>query len=677
MSEPVAADSTGAVPSGPASTPRGVGRVHILLVVVSGLVVCALAAAFSGATAPIALSEAGPTVRWGIPLLRVVQDVSAAITVGAFLMGGLLVSESRSSDRRAQTGGLGALAALCWGLSGLLGGVLAYADAAGVGLGGEGFLRAWWASTWQLEILRAPAITAFAALLIAVLGWLERGRNAQAWLFAGSILALLPLALGGHASGSANHDAAVNSLAVHLIGACLWIGGLIVLLLLWPALGKTAGRVGARYSRIALWCFVAVAASGVLNAAVRVGGLDGLTTKYGVLVFGKVVLLLVLGVFGYLQRERVIGALQADPSDRPSRGLFARLAATETLVMGAAVGLATALARTAPPVPETVENPDPVLDRTGYPMPPDFTVGRLLTMFRIEWLFTTVAVVAIAVYLVWVLRLRRRGDAWPLERTLCWVGGWLLFLYVVDSGIGIYGKVMFSIHMIEHMVISMGVPLLLVLGAPVTLALRALPKRTDNTLGLREIVLAAVHSRVLQVLANPVVAAVIFFVSLVGFYYSPAFGAALQTHTGHVLMTVHFMLTGYLFAWSLIGVDPGPPKWPAPLRLLVLLVTLAAHAFFGVALMSGTALLVPDFFTALQLPWVPDPLADQQLAGSVAWGTGEIPTLILAILVTRDWLRSDTKEARRQERQAERDGDAELRAYNDDLARRARGNDKE
>lgn len=674
MSEPVATDPA---PGRAAAPARGVGRLHVLLIVVCGLLVSALALAFSGAAAPIELSEAGPVVRWGIPLVRVVQDISAAVTVGAFLMGGLLVSESRSSSRRTQTGALGAAGALCWGLSGLLGSVLAYADTAGVGLGSSGFFSAWWTSTWQLETLRTPAITAFAALALVVPAWLERGRNAQAWLFAGSVLALLPLALAGHSGGTDSHDAAVNSLAFHLVGACVWVGGLIVLLLLWPSLGKATGRVVQRYSRIAVWCFVAVAASGTLNAAVRLGGLDGLTTRYGILVLGKVALLAVLGVFGYLQRERVVAALVADPVDRPRRALFARLAASETLVMGAAVGLATALSRTAPPVPDITSNPDPVLDRTGYPMPPDFTVARLFTMFRIEWLFTTMGVVAIGVYLVWVLRLRRRGDTWPVERTICWVSGWLLFMYVMDSGIGIYSRVMFSIHMIEHMVISMGVPLLLVLGAPVTLALRAVPRRTDSTLGLREIILAAVHSRVLQVFGNPVVAAVVFFVSLMGFYYSPAFGAALQTHTGHVLMTVHFLLTGYLFVWSLIGIDPGPPKLPAPLRLLVLLVTVAAHAFFGVALMSSTALMAPEFFTALQLPWVPDPLVDQQIAGSVAWGAGELPTLILAILVTRDWLRSDSKEARRQARQAERDGDAELRAYNEELARRARGGRRE
>ncbi|YAL83538.1 cytochrome c oxidase assembly protein [Dermacoccaceae bacterium W4C1] len=671
MSESVADLDAASSKAPPPAEARGLGRGFLVLVALVALLVMAAAAVFGGAAAKLELSTSGPEVRWGILVLRVLHDLGAALTVGSLILAAFVVPESRTSHRREYLAKLAAPAAAVWGLAGLLGGFPAYADVADVPLGGSGFISDWWTSTWQIEVLRAPAITAFAALAIAAVATVERGRTGMAWLSLASVVALLPLALAGHAAGSASHDAAVNSLAFHLVGVTVWVGGLLVLLLLWPQLGKAAGRVVGRYSRLATCAFVAVALSGVLNAAVRLGDFSALKTDYGILVIVKALFVIALGVFGFRQRKQVVEALEADPQDRPARSAFVRLAAAETLVMAAAIGVGVALARTAPPVPDTVANPDPVLDRTGYPMPPDFTVGRLLTMWRTEWLFSTVALVAVGVYVVWYLRLRRRGDHWPIGRLVAWVAAWLAFAYVVNSGIGIYGRVMFSIHMVEHMTIAMLMPLLLVLGAPVTLALRALPKRKDATLGPREVVLAVVHSRLMRVLANPVVAAVLFFASLVVFYFSPAFGLALQTHSGHVLMMVHFIGTGYLFVWSLIGVDPGPPKWPAPLRLLVLLVTVAAHAFFGVVLMSSTTLLVPEFFTALQLPWVADPLADQQLAGSVAWGTGEIPTLILAILVTLDWLRSDNAEARRLERQADRDGDAELKAYNEQLAKRA------
>jgi putative copper resistance protein D len=231
--------------------------------------------------------------------------------------------------------------------------------------------------------------------------------------------------------------------------------------------------------------------------------------------------------------------------------------------------------------------------------------------------------------------------------------------------------------MVDHMTIAMYAPLFLVLAAPVSLALRALPARGDGSLGPRELLLGLVHSRLLRMLGNPIVAAVLFFTSLVVFYYSALFELALTTHTGHVLMTAHFLVTGYLFAWVMVGIDPGPPKWPPSLRLLILLITVSFHAFFGVALMSGTTLLAPDFFGALRIPWIPEPLGDQQTGGSIAWAVGEIPVLVLSLFVVRDWIRSDSRESRRHDRQADRDGDAELVAYNERLQELARRRERQ
>jgi putative copper resistance protein D len=222
--------------------------------------------------------------------------------------------------------------------------------------------------------------------------------------------------------------------------------------------------------------------------------------------------------------------------------------------------------------------------------------------------------------------------------------------------------------MLMHMTVSMAAPILMVLAAPVTLALRTLTPRQDNTLGPRELLLGLIHSRYLAVIGNPIVAAAIFFGSLVVFYFSPLFELALRTHTGHVLMTMHFLLAGYLFAWVLVGIDPGPRRWPPLLRLVILFATVSFHAFFGVALTTGTTLLAPSFYQSLHLPWAVDLLADQRNGGAVAWGVGELPTLILALLVTLAWVRSDDAESKRLDRQADRDDDAQLKAYNAHLA---------
>ena len=274
-------------------------------------------------------------------------------------------------------------------------------------------------------------------------------------------------------------------------------------------------------------------------------------------------------------------------------------------------------------------------------------------------------------YAAWFRRLRLRGDRWPWWQLICWVTGWLVFLYAMCGAPGVYGRILFSWHMTMHMTIAMLVPLLLVPAAPITLALRAIPARHDATRGPRELILALVHSRYLQVLANPVVAAVIFFFSLATFYFTPLFFYALTTHTGHILMTVHFLLSGYLFTWVLIGTDPGPKRWPPVVLLVVLFATISFHAFLGVIITGSNNLLAPEFFGQLGLPWLPDPLADQARGGAIAWGVGEIPALALAILVTMAWLREDTHDSTRRDRKVDRDGDPELDAYNARLARMA------
>jgi putative copper resistance protein D len=245
----------------------------------------------------------------------------------------------------------------------------------------------------------------------------------------------------------------------------------------------------------------------------------------------------------------------------------------------------------------------------------------------------------------------------------------LLLGFVTNSGLIVYGKYLFSIHMLGHMLLSMAVPLLLVLGAPITLASRAIAARKDGSRGVREWLLVAVHSKYLAVIGHPLVAAVIFGVSLIVFYYSPLFEWALREHLGHLWMTAHFVFSGYLFAQALIGIDPSPHDPPYPLRLIIVLATMAFHAFFGLSIILGTSLLVPEWFGAMGRTWGDPPLLDQQNGGELAWGLGEFPTLALAILVTWAWSKSDDRINKRRDRLADRQGDQELDAYNEMLGK--------
>ena len=646
----------------PTKLPLVLAAVAVVAVVIpAGLLGGAFAAPVSG------LADAGAIVRWGLPVVRAIHDLAAASTVGLLVVAATIIPEARSTARRVTATRYAAASGVVWVVAGLVGLVFSFASMSGSSLTDPTFGAQLQTFVFQLESLRVAAISSTMALAVTIGAAVVRRRSAMVSLAALSVLAMLPLSLTGHASGAASHDTAVNALALHLVAAVIWVGGLLALAMLRPMLGATLAVSVRRYSTLAGWCFVAVAVSGAASAWIRVGSIGSLATTYGALVILKVIALVVLGIAGWAQRSRVVDRIATDPL---AGRLFGRLAMIELVVMGAAFALGTALSRSAPPVPNTpVVTTDAAYSLTGYPAPAGPLLGSdWLTVWRIDWLWFGVSVVAVALYLAGVQRMRARGDSWPVLRTIGWVLGWAIFAWATCGAPGVYGSVLFSIHMLMHMTVSMSAPILMVLAAPVTLALRTLTPRHDNTLGPRELLLGLVHSRFLGVIGNPVVAAAIFFGSLVIFYFSPLFELALRTHTGHVLMTAHFLLVGYLFVWVLVGIDPGPKRWPPSLRLIILFVTISFHAFFGVALTTGTTLLAPTFYKNLHLPWAVDLLADQRNGGAVAWGVGELPTLILALLVTLAWVRSDAVETRRLDRQADRDDDADLKAYNAHLA---------
>jgi len=417
---------------------------------------------------------------------------------------------------------------------------------------------------------------------------------------------------------------------------------------------------------------VVVASSGYLSAAIRVGELSQLLTPYGLLIVTKVAVLLVLGLFGAYQRQRLIGRITLSQAAKP----FWILVLVELTFMGIASGVAAALARTTPPVVEipttSLAAPTPAEFLTGKPLPPELTPIRFLTEWNVDLLWLLVCVFGVFFYLAGVRRLRRRGDRWPWYRTVLWVSGMVVLFWVTNGAVNVYEQFLFSTHMLGHMILTMAIPVLLVLSAPVTLGLRAIVKRTDGSRGAREWILLLVHSRFATVITNPIVTGVLFASSLWVFYYTPLFRWATTDHVGHTWMVVHFLIVGYLFVQTLVGVDPVAGRPSYPLRLVLLLGTMAFHAFFGLSLMTGTGLLLSDWYGAMGRTWGVPPLADQQAAGGIAWSVGEIPTVILAVVVAIQWNRADTREAKRQDRAADRDGDAELAAYNAMLEERGR-----
>ncbi|HEX5859370.1 MAG TPA: cytochrome c oxidase assembly protein, partial [Microbacterium sp.] len=518
----------------------------------------------------------------------------------------------------------------------------------------------------ETELGRTWLLTTIAGAALTVLAFAVRSWTATLFVALFAIATIVPMATQGHSGEEANHSAAVMALALHTIGAAAWLGGLLLVIAVRPIVSPSRIIVIlTRYSSIALAAFVVVAVSGYARAAIGVGAWDRLATPYGMLVLVKLGALLALGALGASYRRRLIGRMGEERANRR----FWTLIAVELAFMGIASGAAVALARTAPPasaLAPTLDTPAEVL--TGAPLPPELTLAQWFTAWDIDLLWAFAAAFGIFFYVAGVWRLSRRGDAWPLYRTILWCAGLVLLFWVTCGPINAYQDYLFSIHMVGHMLLSMAIPLLLVAGAPVTLLARAARKRDDGTRGGREWVLWAVHSPVSRVLTHPFVAAGLFVGSLWTFYYTDLFRWSLYDHLGHEWMTAHFLITGYLFVLTLIGIDPVPYRLPYAGRLILLIGVMAMHAFFGIAIMMQSGLFVAEWFGSMGRTWGATPLDDQYVGGGVAWSIGEIPTLILAITVAIQWSRSDDRSQRRRDRHADRTGDAELEEYNAKLA---------
>jgi putative copper resistance protein D len=304
----------------------------------------------------------------------------------------------------------------------------------------------------------------------------------------------------------------------------------------------------------------------------------------------------------------------------------------------------------------------------GYELPGAPSPLRMLTFWRFDTFLSVGGLLLAALYLAAVVLLRRRGDRWPVGRTVSWLAGCAALVFATGSGVRAYGSAMFSIHMVEHMTLNMFVPLLLVLGAPVTLALRVLPSAAPGAPpGPREWILRAVHSPLTTFLSNPATAFVLFVGSLYAVYLTPLFDTLVQYHWGHELMSLHFLLTGYLFYWGIIGVDPGPRRLPFIGRLALLFATMPFHAFFGIAMMTKTTAVGDNYYATVALPWVSSRTDDQYLGGAIAWGAGEVPVVVVLIVLVTQWARQDRRTSARSDRYEEAGSDDDTDAHNNML----------
>ncbi|MGB3376428.1 MAG: cytochrome c oxidase assembly protein [Microbacterium sp.] len=662
-------------------------RLAGLVILIAGATAGVIAAlVFGGAAVPPKLLDPGPVVMWGLPIVKMVANLAGAAMLGSLVLALFgLRSGTRPFDIALDTA---SVAAALFTVTSAVAAVMTLLAAFNPKLTADNsfgdqlgmfLLTLPLGQAWLITVLMGAVITLLA------FGW--RGWTGTLMTAVLAAAAFLPLATQGHSGDLAGHNVAVNAILLHTVGAAVWIGGLMLLVVLRGVGKQTKTKSStktktstsksdavdvplliSRYSSLALAAFVVVAISGIARTIVAVGSWEELLSPYGLIVIGKAILLIALGLFGAWYRRRLIPHFSGAKEKRS----FWTLVLGELALMGLASGAAAALARTPPPQGDTAPAVQTAAERlTSTPLPPELTLDRWFTSYDIDILWLVAIGFGVFLYIAGIVRLHARGDRWPVQRTIFWMAGLLLLLWVTSGPINLYQEYLFSVHMLGHMVLSMAIPLLLVSGAPITLALRAIRKREDGTRGAREWILWAVHSPFSRIITHPFVAAAIFIVSLWAFYFTDLVRWSMYDHLGHEWMVVHFLISGYLFVMTLVGVDPIPYRLPHAGRIITLIAVMAMHAFFGMAIMMQSGLMVAEWFGSMGRTWGPTPMEDQYIGGGIAWSVGEIPTLILAITVAIQWSRSDDKVQRRRDRFTDRVGDAELDDYNEKLAKLA------
>lgn len=454
-----------------------------------------------------------------------------------------------------------------------------------------------------------------------------------------SIIGIIAPIFQSHAASSGSHSLAIGSLVVHVVGLSLWVGGIFALTFM-----DSEDRVIAvpRFSVLALWSAIAVVVSGSANAWARLDFKSAWHTTYALVVIAKIVLTMALLAMGYVHRKNLRN------KSTINWVALTRLIMIEALVMVSALVLGSWLSSNRAPVRNAEESFNAALTVAGIETPKPPTFSRILLSYEPDALMIGLLVVAVALYIKGVIVLTKRGDKWPVGRTISFALGISVIDFATSGGLGLYAHFAFSYHMIAHMFLGMIAPIGIVLGAPITLALRTLPQgRTSTERGVRGSLISALHSRVGRFYTNPLIALAIFDGSLFALYFTSLFGGMMQSHAGHFFMNIHFILAGTLFFYVVVGVDPNPRKVPHLVRMVILFAAMSIHAFFSVALMSSTTLIDQGYFASLNTPWLGDLLADQNKGGAIGWAMGEIPILLALVATFIQWMRDDSREATR------------------------------
>jgi cytochrome c oxidase assembly factor CtaG len=633
-----------------------IARLGIFLFVIISFSVTLIYGGAAWAPLPEGIPDSGQATSWILQLAILAHVVFGLRVFGILVTWTFIAPTSGETiSREGRTAVLHASAiAAAWSLSAVIAGLATMANILGVPF--REVFRQGFISTYLMCLppSRSYIIAGLIALAIAGAGIFLVSLNSISLLAALAGAGIAAPLLNSHSASLGSHSLALTSSVAHGLAMSAWVG------CLWAVSSFIKAKdlnVVARFSALAATSVGVLAVSGVAATYARLDSLSDLwLSRYGQIVVLKTIFFALLMWLAVQIRARLT-----------TSGNVKKFLAVEVAIMTLAIGVGVALhstpmSRISMPLNSAGE------EILGFAYPPAPSLSTTIFGWNPEWAMLTIALLAAALYTIGVIRVKQNQIKWGALRTISFMIGIGLVIWTTSAGISMYSKVSFEYHMIQHMILSMIAPIFIVLSTPITLALRALPaQKSTNHRSTREWILALLHSSYSKLITHPLMVLGIFTFGLYGLYFTPLFATLMASHTGHIFMELHFLISGILFSYVVIGADPSPRQVPYWSRLMIVLVGLSLHAFFAIAIMQSSEPIGVDWYIQVQPPWITDLLADTTAGGSIAWGLGEIPTFLLLVIVAVMWAKSDTRLAKQIDRAADRDGDADLKAYNAQL----------
>lgn len=519
---------------------------------------------------------------------------------------------------------------------------------------------AWWDFQTSTPSGLAWLLSALVAAACSVAGYAARRVAAFALSLIAGTLALVFVAVTGNVTVGLNHDWATDAAVWHTLALVPLVTFAVAVILQGDADGPAdlARRV-RRYHRVVPPLVLAAGAGLAVVAWQQLAGRRPDEDLYGWVVIAQADVLVAL-LFSW--------AVRALTREWQTRRALASVVRDGVLLV---LALALATAENHVPSPRFTIVQSIQINYLGYEMDVPATLARLLGLGRPNWLWIVLSVGALAAYGWGVLKVRRRGGHWPPGRVIAWTAAWALMLYLAVTGFWEYSTVVYSWHMFVHMTVNMLVPALAVLGGPLTLLREASLDRSGDLAGPAEVVEAIGAYRPFARVFSPPVLWLNYVGSLFLIYYTPLFPWLMRYHWAHQLMLLYFLATGYLFFGLIVGVDKHVHDLPHLVRLALVISIMPFHALFAVGIMSSRSLIGADFYHAIDISWVGDLMADQNVAGQITWILGEIPLFIVMIALAGQWFAHDRAENAVSDFAQDTGADDSFDTYNDMLAQLA------